>query len=88
VHHGASARRRAAPWSCCCRSGRHLLEGERHELLGALDACRSPPATGSPAAIENLLAALAAAWSLGLSAASLRTGAETFDPPVPATAAA
>ena len=42
----------------------------------------------SPGATENLLAALAAAWSLGLSAASLRTGAETFDPPVPATAAA
>jgi cyanophycin synthetase len=65
-----------------------LLEGERHELLGAPDGLPLTAGDRSPAAIENLLAALAAAWSLGLSAGSLRTGAETFDPPVPATAAA
>ncbi|WP_430433208.1 cyanophycin synthetase [Methyloversatilis sp.] len=59
-----------------------LLEAERTEVLCPLASL--PLTDGEPLhATENLLAALAAAWSLGLSPAALRTGAETFDPPVP-----
>ncbi len=59
-----------------------LLDGERIDPLCVLDSLPLT-ADGEPLhATENLLAALAAAWALGLSAASLRTGAETFDPPV------
>ncbi|MDY0057590.1 MAG: cyanophycin synthetase [Methyloversatilis sp.] len=59
-----------------------LLEAERTEVLCPLASL--PLTDDEPLhATENLLAALAAAWSLGLSPAALRTGAETFDPPVP-----
>jgi len=59
-----------------------LLEAERTEVLCPLASL--PLTDGEPLhATENLLAALAAAWSLGLSPVALRTGAETFDPPVP-----
>lgn len=59
-----------------------LLEAERTEVLCPLASL--PLTDGEPLhATENLLAALAAAWSLGQSPAALRTGAETFDPPVP-----
>jgi cyanophycin synthetase len=59
-----------------------LLEAERTEVLCPLASL--PLTDGEPLhATENLLAALAAAWSLGLSPTALRTGAETFDPPVP-----
>ncbi|EGK71303.1 Putative cyanophycin synthetase [Methyloversatilis universalis FAM5] len=60
-----------------------LLEAERTEVLCPLTSL--PVTDGEPLhATENLLAALAAAWSLGLSPTALRTGAETFDPPVSA----
>ena len=60
-----------------------LLEAERTEVLCPLASL--PVTDGEPLhATENLLAALAAAWSLGLSPTALRTGAETFDPPVSA----
>ena len=59
-----------------------LLEAERTDVLCPLASL--PLTDGEPLhATENLLAALAAAWSLGLSPTALRTGAETFDPPVP-----
>ncbi len=60
-----------------------LLEAERTEVLCPLTSL--PVTDGEPLhATENLLAALAAAWSLGMSPTALRTGAETFDPPVSA----
>lgn len=64
-----------------------LLEAERTEVLCPLTSL--PVTDGEPLhATENLLAALAAAWSLGLSPTALRTGAETFDPPVSAAVTA
>ncbi len=64
-----------------------LLESERTEVLCPLTSL--PVTDGEPLhATENLLAALAAAWSLGLSPTALRTGAETFDPPVSAAVTA
>ncbi len=59
-----------------------LLDGERIDVLGSLDSLPLTAGNAPRYATENLLAAIAAAWSLGLSAGALRTGAETFDPPV------
>ena len=56
-----------------------LATGKDETELTHLDAIPWVGATAEPARIENILAAVAAAWALDISADLLRAGIETFD---------
>lgn len=57
-----------------------LARGADEQLLGGLDAFPAARAGQSPVAVESLLAAVGAAWALGLAPELIRAGAGTFDP--------
>ncbi|MCW7536571.1 cyanophycin synthetase [Aquabacterium sp. A7-Y] len=57
-----------------------LARGDDEQSLGRLEAFPAARAAGSPVPAESLLAALGAAWALGLAPELIAAGARNFDP--------
>jgi cyanophycin synthetase len=73
-----AAHRAASGRAAFVRDGRVVFAGKAEEVVAVLERVPLTRPGGVPFQVENVLAAAAAAWVLGLPSATIRTGLETF----------